>query len=99
MSTLIQHWFLEHPAAVGETYWQHWGQAVLVAGHMAVGAAAALLHAFIPGLCQTTASGIARRVCANVDGRTNNAHRGNDARYADRSPHTRQPAQTKRPQL
>ena len=95
MNTLMQRWFLEHPAAVGETYWQHWAQAVFVAGHMAVGAGAALLHAFIPGLCQTTASSIARRVCANVDGRqqTHSISSGTSGRDAGRTLDTRPLAQ------
>ena len=50
--------FTEHPASVGESYWQHMGVALSFAGRMLVGAAASLVHAVFPFLCTRTGSGI-----------------------------------------
>ena len=45
-----------HLAGVGETYFEHMRFAMLV-GALAVGAGlACMLHAFVPGVCQTTCS-------------------------------------------
>jgi len=51
----LQALFLNHPAAVGESYFEHQRVAVAFAGSLALTAAAALLHALVPGLCQHTA--------------------------------------------
>jgi hypothetical protein len=59
--------FVDHPRAMGETYWQHFWAAVRIAGLMATGACAALVHAVVPALFPRTASGCARRVVASVD--------------------------------
>lgn len=48
--------FREHPASVGESYFGHMGFAIRFATKLFGAGAAALVHAFIPGLCQTTAS-------------------------------------------
>ncbi len=48
--------FTTHPAAVGETYAQHFGFALKFGATMAVGGLAAMVHAFFPFLCVTTAS-------------------------------------------
>ena len=50
--------FTEHPATVGETYWQHMGMALSFSGRMAVGAFVALVHAFLPFLFVKTGSQI-----------------------------------------
>ena len=54
--------FLDHPAKVDETYLQH----ARVAGHFAfwlgVASLAAMVHAVVPALCETTASRIVRRL-------------------------------------
>ena len=51
-----RHLFLEHPRSVGESYVEHCGHALSFAGGLFVGAMACLIHAFIPALCETTAS-------------------------------------------
>jgi hypothetical protein len=54
--------FTEHPATVGETYWQHLAHAAGFAFWMVVGGIACLLHAIFPFACVTTGSGIIRKL-------------------------------------
>jgi hypothetical protein len=53
---MLRTLFTEHPASVGETYFQHLGQALGFAGRMFVGSVACLVHAFLPFLCVKTGS-------------------------------------------
>ena len=48
--------FTEHPASVGETYWQHFRMATGFATAMIGGGIACLLHALFPFLCVTRGS-------------------------------------------
>ncbi|MEM6409672.1 MAG: DUF6356 family protein [Pseudomonadota bacterium] len=48
--------FHAHPASVGETYFGHMRFALRFSGKLFLAGGAALLHAFIPPLCETTAS-------------------------------------------
>ena len=48
--------FTEHPASVGETYWEHLLRASWFAGKMLLGAAACLVHAICPFLFVKTGS-------------------------------------------
>ncbi|MCY4334980.1 MAG: DUF6356 family protein [Litoreibacter sp.] len=48
--------FHDHPASVGETYFGHMRFALRFSGKLFVAACAALVHAIIPPLCETTAS-------------------------------------------
>ena len=48
--------FTEHPASVGETYFQHLGSAAGFAGTMFLGGMACLLHAIFPFAFQRTGS-------------------------------------------
>lgn len=48
--------FTDHPAAVGESYVEHFGVAMGFARCLGRASAAALVHAVVPSLCQTTAS-------------------------------------------
>lgn len=61
--------FLDHPATVDETYFQHMRFAFSFAFWLAVAAGAALVHAFIPALCETTASRILKRLHARIESR------------------------------
>ncbi|WP_375254041.1 DUF6356 family protein [Yoonia sp.] len=54
--------FLDHPATVDETYFQHMRFAFSFAFWLGVAAIGALVHAFIPALCETTASRILKRL-------------------------------------
>lgn len=48
--------FTDHPASVGESYTEHFGVASRFGGKMILGGAGAVLHAFVPALCKTSAS-------------------------------------------
>ncbi len=48
--------FTDHPDSVGETYFEHMGQAFSFAGAMAFGAVACALHGLFPFLCLKTGS-------------------------------------------
>lgn len=56
MRSLIDRLFLDHPRSVNETYFEHLSFAFSFAGTLFFAAAAALVHAFIPSLCEKTAS-------------------------------------------
>lgn len=57
---MIEKVFLQHPRSVGETYLKHMAFALGFFWALARAAAAALTHAFIPRLCEHTASKIVR---------------------------------------
>jgi len=63
--------FTEHPASVGETYWQH----LIFAGRFSImlfaAAFAALIHAIIPAFFETTASKTIRKMFAEMESRHN----------------------------
>jgi hypothetical protein len=48
--------FSEHPASVGETYWEHLLHASWFAGKMVFAAGACFVHAVFPFLCVKTGS-------------------------------------------
>ena len=54
--------FTAHPATVNETYFGHMRFALGFAFWLAVAACAALVHAIVPALCETTASRILKRL-------------------------------------
>jgi len=66
MRTSLEQLFLAHPRAVGETYGQHFGVAMAYSARLFGAACAALLHAFLPFVCVTTASGAIKRMCADM---------------------------------
>jgi hypothetical protein len=53
---IVQRIFLDHPERVGEGYFEHMLFAFKFSGRLIKASAAALLHGFIPALCETTAS-------------------------------------------
>lgn len=55
MSTL-DRLFLAHPQTVGESYTEHGWFALRFAARLLIAGCAALIHAIIPCLCETTAS-------------------------------------------
>ena len=61
--------FLNHPGAVNETYFGHMRFAIGFSFWLAVAAGAALVHALIPALCETTASRILCRLHARIERR------------------------------
>ena len=52
----IQRLFNEHPASVGESYWEHLLRASWFAGKMLMGAGACFVHALLPFLFVKTGS-------------------------------------------
>ncbi len=68
--------FTEHPDAVGELYFEHMGVALSFAGPLLAAGLAALVHAFLPFLCVTTASVTVKRLYARMTNRTPHAARG-----------------------
>ena len=61
--------FLDHPAKVDETYLEHMRFAFSFSFWLATAALAALVHAVIPALCETTASRILKRLMARIESR------------------------------
>ena len=68
-TTVISSLFTDHPATVGETYFGHMRFALGFAFWLSVAAAAALIHAIVPALCETTASRILKRLTARMSAR------------------------------
>lgn len=52
----LQRLFTEHPASVGETYWEHLLRAGWFSGRMVLGAGACFVHAVFPFLFVKTGS-------------------------------------------
>ncbi len=63
---LVSALFLDHPATVNESYFGHMRFAIGFSFWLFVAAAAALLHAVVPALCETTASRILNRLHAKI---------------------------------
>ena len=61
-SRTLQKVFFDHPASVDEGYFQHMRFAASFGFWLFVAAGAALIHAVIPSLCETTASRILTRL-------------------------------------
>ncbi len=67
--TMIGTLFTDHPATVNETYWQHMRFALGFAFWLTVAGLAALAHAIVPAVCETTAGRILRRLHARIEAR------------------------------
>lgn len=59
----------EHPASVGETYFTHMRFALRIARLSCAAAGAALIHAVLPALFETTAGDKIRQMSALIEGR------------------------------
>ncbi len=66
----LKRLFTEHPESVGETYLEHMGVALSFAFPLLRAGLAALVHAFLPFLCLTTASSTVKRLHARMVNRT-----------------------------
>lgn len=62
MSTRLTKLFTDHPASVHETYFGHMAFAAWFASRLLLAAGAALVHAILPFLFETTASRIVREL-------------------------------------
>lgn len=69
IQALFDTLFFAHPRATGESYLQHMKQALIIAAQLSAATAAVLIHAFVPGTFQTTASNFARSILSSVDAR------------------------------
>ena len=65
----LRRLFIAHPASVGETYGEHMRVALSFAAPLAKAAGAALVHAFLPFLCETTASRTVKELHARITSR------------------------------
>lgn len=54
MSAMLKRAFTEHPASVGETYFQHLGAALGFGARMIAGGLACMIHGAFPFLFKTT---------------------------------------------
>ena len=62
----LKRLFTEHPDSVGETYLEHMQVALSFAGPLLAAGCAALVHAFLPFLFLSTASGTVKRLHARM---------------------------------
>lgn len=65
----LDRWFLSHPASVNETYFEHMRFAFGFAFWLMIAGLAALTHAVVPALCETTASRILRKLTGRMGAR------------------------------
>jgi Family of unknown function (DUF6356) len=64
-------WFLDHPASVNETYWEHFRIALGFSGALFRAGAACLIHAVFPVWFTTAASRSVDRLHGEMFGRRN----------------------------
>lgn len=69
MGTRLFRLFTDHPGTVGETYFGHMAFAAWFASRLFMAGAAALIHALLPFLFETTASSIVRELYERTQGR------------------------------
>ena len=69
MAQRLSRLFTHHPAAVGETYLGHLAFAAWFASRLFAAGAAALVHALLPFLFETTASRIVRELADRTHNR------------------------------
>ena len=69
MAAPLARLFRDHPASVDETYFGHMAFAAWFASRLAMAAGAALVHAFLPFLFETTASRIVGELYERTHGR------------------------------
>jgi hypothetical protein len=63
---VLDRLFLAHPRTVNETYLEHCGFAFRIGSRLLLAGAAALVHAVVPCLCETTASRIILALNAGI---------------------------------
>ncbi|MDP8920746.1 MAG: DUF6356 family protein [Pseudomonadota bacterium] len=62
----LKRLFTEHPEAAGESYVEHMHVALSFSGPLLMAGLAALVHAFLPFLCTSTASTTVKRLHARM---------------------------------
>jgi hypothetical protein len=63
---MIRDLFRDHPASVGETYWQHMAVAGRFGMRMLAGSIGCFVHALLPFACQTRGSDTVRALHAEL---------------------------------
>ena len=66
---MFRRLFLSHPSTVGESYFQHQRVALSFAVPLLGAGLAALAHALVPGMCETTAGDIIRKLHSRLEKR------------------------------
>lgn len=69
MAARLAKLFTAHPQTVGESYFEHMGFALWFASRLLLAGGAALVHAVLPFLCETTASRIIRELHQRIENR------------------------------
>ncbi len=69
MRSQLRSLFIDHPASVDETYFEHLKFATMFALMLSGAAMAAFVHALIPALFEKTASNIIRKLFHRIDNR------------------------------
>ena len=69
MSARLARLFTSHPATVGETYFGHLAFAAWFSSRLFLAGGAALVHALLPFLFETTASRIVRQLAERTHNR------------------------------
>jgi hypothetical protein len=76
---VLDHVFLAHPRTVGESYLQHSAFALRIGSRLLLAGMAALVHAVVPCLCETTASRIILAMNAEIVARRTKANQPQSA--------------------
>lgn len=61
--------FTKHPHSINETYWQHFGFAVLSGARMVIAGLICITHAIFPFVFTTTASSMMYKLTEEMRGR------------------------------
>lgn len=69
MTARLARLFTTHPQTVGESYFEHMRFALWFSSRLLMAGGAALVHAVLPFLCETTASRIIRELHQRIEGR------------------------------
>ncbi|MET0596815.1 MAG: DUF6356 family protein [Mesorhizobium sp.] len=69
MTARLAKLFTEHPASVHETYFGHMAFAAWFSSRLALAAGAAIVHAILPFMFETTASRIVRELSERTHNR------------------------------
>ena len=74
--SILDRLFLAHPRTVGESYLEHCAFAFRIGSRLLLAGSAALVHAAVPCLCETTASRIILAMNADIVARRAKANKG-----------------------
>jgi hypothetical protein len=77
---ILNRLFLAHPRTVGESYLEHCAFAFRIGSRLLLAGSAALVHAAVPCLCETTASRIILAMNADIVARRAKANPSNTAK-------------------